>query len=128
MPQGGAASRKILERFSIKNDPVGEFLKAYYIFDPHCAVDKNRFTQRVQEFCEANEMPYDDLQWFFKKLKDMYPLKDVQRSVDGTRVRYIQGLRLKPAQGAQACTVGGVQASPSEKDLKTQAAQGTQGS
>ena len=95
MPQGGAESKQVHERFAASNDPIGTFIATRCQFDCTAHVSKEHFQAALVEYCESNAIACDDTRWIFRQLWDRYPqLKDARLTEGDSRIRVIKGLVL----------------------------------
>jgi P4 family phage/plasmid primase-like protien len=97
MPVGGQASRAVLERFRISNDPCGSFVTLRCQFQADASTPKKDLKDAFAEFCERHELPVGCGDWFLKSLYERWPqLRDTRLTNDqGERYRAISGISLR---------------------------------
>jgi P4 family phage/plasmid primase-like protien len=95
---GGAESRATLMRFSITNDPLGQFLKTHCALDPKANTSKDDLEDAYKDFLCGNGLPEGLGSSLFKHLYDRLPqLKSARlRAVEGRRVQAVSGIKLNP--------------------------------
>ncbi len=97
MPVGGKASRAVLDRFRVSNDPVGSFvtLRCQLVLD--ATTPKEELRKAFSEFCERHALPVSGDDWFLKSLYERWPqLRETRPTNDsGQRYYAIAGIALR---------------------------------
>jgi putative DNA primase/helicase len=95
VPTGGQNSIHTRERFAIKNDPLGAFVKNECVCGVGEEISKEELFNSHREFCERNGIPIpDDNRFFFKELLSRFPVKSVRRRDGDRRLQKIAGITL----------------------------------
>lgn len=96
VPHGGDKSRKIVEKFSISNDPVGWFIRNRCELGREHKVKKEWMKAAFIGFLEDHGLPEQFEGYFFRRLYERFPEVSPlrQRAGSGVEERYVGGIRL----------------------------------
>ena len=96
IPQGGVATKAVLNSFSNHNDPVGSFVTERCILGPNRRVVKRDLLDEFTDWCNDNGLPVDKLENFFwKTLLQRHPeLTSPRLTINGRREHCIMGIEL----------------------------------
>jgi P4 family phage/plasmid primase-like protien len=79
VPEGGEHTRAVKETFSVRNNPVGAFVKTRCVVSPSERTPKSDLSSQFVEFLAKHGLPADLEKSFFHRLKALLPqLKDVR--------------------------------------------------
>jgi hypothetical protein len=97
MPGGGKASRAVLDRFRISNDPCGSFVTLRCQLLPDATTSKADLKDAFADFCERHELPVSCGDWFLKSLYERWPQVRETRPTNDAGERYyaIAGIALR---------------------------------
>jgi P4 family phage/plasmid primase-like protien len=97
MPIGGRASRAVLDRFRISNDPCGSFVTLRCQLSPDATTPKDELKNAFADFCRRNELPTSCGEWFLKKLYERWPQVHETRPTGegGDRYYAVAGIALR---------------------------------
>ncbi len=104
MPDGGAASRAVKERFAVENDPLGVFLGTCCETGAEFQVAKEELHKTFLTWADGKDVSAGlrTDEHFFRDLRArMSGLKDSRPTIGGKRVHCLIGIRLKPVQAVQ---------------------------
>lgn len=96
IPQGGAASQAIRDRFRVSNDTIKSFLEDCCVVGAGKTISKANLGDAYTDYCEDMGLHFKGDQHFFQKLYDRCPeLQDIRARVAGKRVQTLVGVTLK---------------------------------
>lgn len=98
VPQGGAESAHVRERFSVRNDPVTAFVTSECELQLDARAPKTELFERYTAFCEKHDIPKPDdktQSWFFGELYTRYNLEPVRSNYSGKRMQEVKGILLR---------------------------------
>jgi P4 family phage/plasmid primase-like protien len=93
-PYGGEASREVMGRFEISNDPVGSFVKQECALDSNSEESKDDVISAFSEFLDAHQFPHKTKEYFFRALYERNPSITVVRYKNKKPAHYLRGIRL----------------------------------
>ena len=96
IPQGGADSQAVLQRFRVSNDPIGAFLTQRCELGVKEKVKKDLIFQAFTEFCEDNGFSDMFRDMFIRKLLERCSGVKSKRKTEGAdRTHYLVGIGLR---------------------------------
>jgi len=109
-------------------DPINAFLKTETEEDSEAETLKNEFYRAYRDFCILKGHIALEDNRFFRTLNGRVSFQDSQKTVNGTRVRFLKGIRLlhaRDTQDAQVPSFGGVKLDQFSSDKITRASYAT---
>jgi phage/plasmid-associated DNA primase len=94
----GQFGRETSDRFSVSNDPIGQFVSRHCLLNTDSWCEKEVIQAIFACFRDRHSISVKlDDSVFFKQLYDRFPaIKQSQKTVSGTRTRILVGIRITP--------------------------------